>query len=176
VQGTSLQNYTNAFSTLSQVVAAATAAKDAAGNVLPGGSLRLAAASSRSVSIDESFNPPLTVGYLGFDCAIEPDGGLGPPIPTHANLESDYRVAQFAEFKAAFVVATNTFDTIQTKYTASSEVRRAAIRQKALTLGLINGPVAGDKFIKVLRRAVDANDPVVTQKFQALADFSSQEH
>jgi len=170
----SLQNYTNAFITLSQVVAAAATAKDAAGNVLPGGSLRLAAASSRSVSIDESFDPPLTVGYLGFDCAIEVGGTLGPPLPTHANLEPGYGGAQFAEFKTMFVVATNSFDTIEGNYAAASDPKKTAIHQKAIELGLISGPVAGDKFIKVLRRAVDANDPVVTKKFQTLAEFSSQ--
>jgi hypothetical protein len=170
----SLQNYTNAFSTLSQMVAAVTAAKDAAGNVLPGGSLRLAAASSRSVSIDETFDPPLTIGYLGFDCAIDADGTLGPPIPTHANLEPDFAVAQFSQFMAEFPKATNTFDTIQKNYATASDARKAAIRQKAFDFGLITKPEEDAKFIKILRRSVDANNPAVTAKFQTLADFSSQ--
>ena len=169
---TTLQNYTNGFNALSAIVAAATAAKDAAGNVLPGGSLRLTAASSRSVSIDESFDPPLTVGYLGFDCAINSDGSLGPPIPTHANLNPDYAVTQFAEFTNRLSINTNSFDTIEKNYFAASVERKAAIRQKAVDLGLIDGLVADKKFIKILRRSVDANDPVVTQKFRILADFS----
>ena len=173
VQENTLQNYTNAFGALSQVVAASTAAKDAAGNILPGGSLRLAAASSRSVSIDESFNPPLTVGYLGFDCAINVDGTLGPPIPTHANLERDYAVGKFNQFKAGFATSTNAFDTIETNYNRANEAKKAAIRQKALDLGLISSPVADEKFIRALRRSVDANDPVITQKFQTLADFTA---
>jgi hypothetical protein len=80
------QNYTNGWNTLSQIVQAAGAAKDAAGNVLPGGSLRLTAASARSVSMDESFTPPIVFGYLGFDCAIATNGELGAPIPTYAVL------------------------------------------------------------------------------------------
>jgi hypothetical protein len=81
-----LQNYTNGWNTLSQIVQAAGAAKDAAGNILPGGSLRLTAASARSVSMDESFTPPIIFGYLGFDCAIATNGELGAPIPTYAVL------------------------------------------------------------------------------------------
>ena len=81
-----LQNYTNGMNTLSQIVQAAGAAKDAAGNILPGGSLRLTAASARSVSMDESFTPPIVFGYLGFDCAIGENGELGAPIPTYAVL------------------------------------------------------------------------------------------
>jgi hypothetical protein len=81
-----LQNYTNAWNTLSQIVQLAGTAKDAAGNMLPGGSLRLTAASARSVSLDESFNPPVVFGYLGFDCIIATNGELGTPIPTYAIL------------------------------------------------------------------------------------------
>ena len=81
-----LSNYTNAWNAVSEMVKAAGSAVDAAGNVLPGGSLRLAAASARSVSLDETFDPPVILGYLGFDCAIAENGELGAPIPTYAVL------------------------------------------------------------------------------------------
>lgn len=81
-----LQNYTNGWNALSQIIQAASAAKDAAGNILPGGSLRLIAASARSVSLDESFTPPIVFGYLGFDCVIATNGELGLPIPTYATI------------------------------------------------------------------------------------------
>ena len=87
-----LQNYTNAWNALSEMVKGASKAKDAAGNILPGGSLRLAAASSRSVSLDEVFDPPVILGYLAFDCAIYKGGILGPPIPTHAVLDPNYNL------------------------------------------------------------------------------------
>jgi hypothetical protein len=89
---TTLKNYTNAWNVLSEIVKTASSARDAAGNILPGGSLRLAAASSRSVSIDETFDPPVILGYLGFDCAIFKGGLLGPPIPTHAVLDSGFNL------------------------------------------------------------------------------------
>ncbi len=56
--------------------------------VLPGATLKLVAASSRSITTSETFiDRPLVIGYLGFDAAIGPGGKLGPPIPTHAVLE-----------------------------------------------------------------------------------------
>jgi hypothetical protein len=169
-----LQGYTDAFDTLSRIVSAATAPTDAGGNLLPGGSLRLAAASARTVSIDETFDPALSIGYLGFDCAIEADGELGAPIPTHANLEPDYRVEQFEKFKAALPVAINTFDQIRNSYSAASVDKKSAIRQKALDLGLLATPVDDAGFIRALRRQVDANNPTVTANFQKLAEFCSQ--
>jgi hypothetical protein len=81
-----MQNFTSGMNTLSQLVQAAGAVKDAAGNILPGGSLRLTAASARSVSMDETFVPPIVFGYLGFDCVIAENGELGAPIPTYAIL------------------------------------------------------------------------------------------
>jgi hypothetical protein len=62
-------------------------AEEAAAGMLPGGTVKIVAASSRGVSMEETFKRPLVIGYLGFDMAIGPDGLLGPPIPTHAVLE-----------------------------------------------------------------------------------------
>jgi hypothetical protein len=61
-------------------------------DVLPGGSLRVTAASSRSISLQQKFNPPLIVGYLGFDVPILYGGVLGSPIPTHAVLDDGFGV------------------------------------------------------------------------------------
>lgn len=61
----------------------------------PGGSFRFTAASSRSVSLNETFDRPLVVGYLGFDIPIGVFGELGSPIPTHAILDkSSYNAAK----------------------------------------------------------------------------------
>lgn len=53
---------------------------------LPGGTVKVAAASSRTITLIETFNRPLVFGYLAFDIAIQADGMLGPPIPTHSIL------------------------------------------------------------------------------------------
>jgi len=59
---------------------------DAAGKttLVPGGSLRLTAATARTIAMKENFDPPLVLGYLGFDCEIGPGGQLGPAVPTYA--------------------------------------------------------------------------------------------
>jgi hypothetical protein len=54
--------------------------------LVPGGTVKVVSASARSVSLVETFDRPLVIGYLGFDMAIGPGGTLGPPIPTHAVL------------------------------------------------------------------------------------------
>lgn len=55
----------------------------------PGGTLKVVASSSRSISMVETFPRPLVLGYLGFDMEIDKDGGLGPPIPTYAVLHQN---------------------------------------------------------------------------------------
>ena len=75
-----------------------TGALNALQNSLPGGSLRIAAASARTIALDETFVPPLVIGYLGFDCEILGDGTLGPPIPTHAHLDKKSRVREGKQY------------------------------------------------------------------------------
>jgi len=79
-----VENYANALNVLQ--------------NSLPGGSLRIAAASARSIALDEKFVPPLVIGYLGFDCEILSHGTLGPPIPTHAHLDKKSKVRHGTQY------------------------------------------------------------------------------
>ncbi|MDB6111071.1 MAG: hypothetical protein JWR69_2821 [Pedosphaera sp.] len=72
-----VNNYANALSSLSDAISTA---------AMPGGTLKVAAASSRSISINESFPRPLAIGYLAFDLPVLDNGELGPPIPTQAAL------------------------------------------------------------------------------------------
>jgi hypothetical protein len=53
----------------------------------PGGSLRVTSIGAGTVSLHETFDPPLVLGYLGFDCEILPGGALANPIPTRIALE-----------------------------------------------------------------------------------------
>ena len=62
---------------------------DSAGKLIPGGSLRVTSVSAGAISLEEEFERPLVIGYLGFDMEILDDGSLGPPIPTHAILSGD---------------------------------------------------------------------------------------
>jgi hypothetical protein len=63
---------------------------DAAGMPPPvavGGSIKLAMATSRSVSFVETFRRPLVIGYLASDYAILKGGMLAAPTPTFSMLE-----------------------------------------------------------------------------------------
>lgn len=82
-----LSNYTNNLNQLNAGLSAVAEAAKAAGTLLPGGSLRVNAASSRYISMSEAFPRPLVIGYLAFDCAVLRGGVLGPPVATFASLE-----------------------------------------------------------------------------------------
>lgn len=69
-----VESYSNALNSLSSSLSTALNA--------PGGTIKAASASSRSVSLDQTFPRPLTVGYLGFDLPIFNDGKLGLPQDT----------------------------------------------------------------------------------------------
>jgi hypothetical protein len=76
--------------------------------VLPGGSVKVVAASSGSVVLAETFPRPLVVGYLGFDVPILRGGVLGPPIPTHSVLEMGLRAVSAAPFDPGGQFRSNT--------------------------------------------------------------------
>lgn len=69
-------NYTSALSALNTTLA----------NQLPGAKVKVAAATSRSVTLNEEFTRPLVIGYVGFDLPILEGGRLGAPISTLEQL------------------------------------------------------------------------------------------
>jgi hypothetical protein len=85
-QKNTLDAYTSNIEKLNSMIEKAMAR--AGGSTLaPGGTVKVVAASSGSITIAEDFARPVVIGYLGFDMAIGPGGVLGPPMPTHAVLE-----------------------------------------------------------------------------------------
>ena len=52
-----------------------------------GGTVRVAMASSRSISLNETFDRPLVLGYISFDLPILAGGKLGAPVSTLAQLD-----------------------------------------------------------------------------------------
>lgn len=56
-------------------------------SVEPGGTFKFVSSSNSSVTLSESFDRLLVVGYLGFDVPVFPDGCLGVPIPTFERIE-----------------------------------------------------------------------------------------
>jgi len=67
--------------------AAAGSVGEAPAPVAVGGSVKLAMATSRSVSFVETFHRPLVIGYLASDYAILKGGRLATPVPTLNTLE-----------------------------------------------------------------------------------------
>jgi hypothetical protein len=65
----------------------------AAAQPLVGGTVKLAMATSRSVSLIETFRRPLVIGYLASDYEIESGGKLAAPLPTLNLLEGRSVVA-----------------------------------------------------------------------------------
>jgi hypothetical protein len=73
---------------------AATGSGDAGGApILAGGSVKIALATSRSISLVETFRRPLVVGYLASDYQILPGGQLAAPVPTRLRLEGKALIA-----------------------------------------------------------------------------------
>ncbi len=100
VQLLNIANATEAakqFAAVNDILSNATspATKDAgapvgAGALQPfavGGTVKLAMATSRSVSLVETFRRPLAIGYLASDYAIEARGKCAAPVPTLSVLE-----------------------------------------------------------------------------------------
>lgn len=72
----------------------------------PGGSVRIAFASSRAVGMREEFPRPLAIGYLGFDVLVSKDGTLGPPVATRDVLDPTLHLRPVAPSVQTEVVVT----------------------------------------------------------------------
>ena len=82
VKSTTVSNYTKNIAELNKMISGLTPEDGAASSLLPGGTVKVVAASSGSISLKETFARPVVIGYLAFDMAITADGRLGPPVPT----------------------------------------------------------------------------------------------
>ncbi len=76
------KQYERALEAVNRALASALASDQLA----PGGTLKVLAASPRSIALDETLLKPLVIAYLGFDMKIFENGELGPPVPTQAVL------------------------------------------------------------------------------------------
>lgn len=68
---------------------------DPLNGAMPGGSVRFSQASRRAVTLDEDFDRPLVIGYLGFDVLVDKSGRLSAPIPSFATLSGDEAVLEY---------------------------------------------------------------------------------
>jgi hypothetical protein len=95
-----------------------------------GGSVQFTQASSLGVSLNETFDRPLVVGYLGFDIAVNPDGELGPRVPTFDVLKTTGGLVPTNAVPGTFVEldANSTAIRAWLKADDSSHTRREALR------------------------------------------------
>jgi hypothetical protein len=164
-------NYTNALGILNRGLAASLA-KDAAGQIIPGGSVRVTAAGTRTISLREDFDPPLVLGYLGFDCIILKDGSPGEPIPTYAHLNPDFGVnaqrAKVIDFAKAQEQQQATFDILAAIYNRSNKEQKREIREHAVRQGLMPSADDDSDWLRSLSTRVEANNPQRLKEFQNL--------
>ena len=86
-EGDTKVNYVTAIDSINKI------AKD----ILPGGKIKIATASSRSVTLSETFTRPLVIGYVGFDMPILNGGRLGTAISTLAQLKNQKLISTSLE-------------------------------------------------------------------------------
>jgi hypothetical protein len=70
-----------------------------AGSLVPGGALRFANASQRSVTMVQRFDRPLVIGYRGFDVQVMKDGSLSAPIPSFSVVSGELGKSSFSAIK-----------------------------------------------------------------------------
>lgn len=91
-------------------------------SALPGsGEIRFLSASSSGVTLAETFDRPLVVGYLGFDVPVSKGGTLGAPIPVFERLEgrlaeNGYPVNMVSPDIAAYKLQKFAFQSLAAKY------------------------------------------------------------
>jgi hypothetical protein len=85
-----------------------------------GANVKIVSASSRSITLDETFTRPVVIGYLAYDRQILPGGELGPPVSTLARVSGrNVLVPNLANFDSAGLITA--------WYTKDETTRRPAI-------------------------------------------------
>lgn len=85
-----------------------------------GGKVRFVSASKHSVSLEEDFAEPMTIGYVAYDCQILPGGVLSMPVPTLQRLAGS-SVPNWAVLNSASLV--------EAWYTADEAPRKNLIQE-----------------------------------------------
>ena len=66
---------------------------------ISGASVRFIQANRRTISMKQTFDRPMVIGFTGFDVKILSDGGLSVPIPSFMVLSGDIEVDHFKQRK-----------------------------------------------------------------------------
>jgi hypothetical protein len=77
-----------------------------------GGKVRILSASQRSVTMEETFTAPITIGFIAYDCRILPGGVLSMPVPSYQHLTGSPIAGSAVWNSAALVQAWYTADEV----------------------------------------------------------------
>lgn len=102
-----------------------------------GGTIKFASASSSSVTLSESFDRLLVIGYLGFDVPVFKGAVLGAPIPTFQIFDEDSHLAQ-----------------VQRVDVLSAEIQRFKLEEAALE-ALVKGQGTSAQAYRVMYEVVN---------------------
>ncbi|MEM1450802.1 MAG: hypothetical protein AAGI22_16900 [Planctomycetota bacterium] len=83
-EGATEENFSSAIATINELAA----------EQLPGAKIKIATASSRAVTMNETFDRPLALGYVGFDMPVLAGGRLGAPLSTLEQLNRRPTIAR----------------------------------------------------------------------------------
>jgi len=123
--GDAATNYSNLVTTLNNSISSGTTVTK------PGGSIRIAAVSNRSVSMSETFDRPIVIGYIAYDRAIGAGGLLGQPRSTLQQMEGTVEPAPQPS-------AGDTSQSVKFGPDANSTVIRAFVKDQANRTSLQN--------------------------------------
>lgn len=103
-------------------------------SALPSVRLKVTSHTDSSVGMTERFERPLAVGYVGFDVPIDPEGRLGPPMPSFAVLERSAARAQLplaerAQRMASWNEVSDGLIDHSQAYAAATETMRCVARE-----------------------------------------------
>lgn len=164
--GASEKNYDDTLAALNKIVS----------DELPGGKVKFAAATSRSITLSETFPRPLIIGYVGFDLPILEGGRLGPPISTLAQLSAERTIPAQNVTASTYRLATyaHLYKTLKdTKGQEAEHVRRDldALAQKLpvsfpFSLYEFSAPGVLQKDAEIV-----AGKPVSRDSFQDVVDY-----
>lgn len=134
------------------------------------GAIKFMSASSSSVTLAETFDRPLVVGYLGFDVPVFSGGVLGVPLPVFERLEgrkigNGYPLASISPDQAAFNLQIYALLALGRENPAQALAVARAVGEK------IDSPEFADALQSIAAAQKNADEPkIALNKFKLAAN------
>lgn len=144
---------------------AGTPAPPAAGSIIPkpGGSIRIAAATSRGITMSETFERPIVIGYIAYDRPISAGGRLGVSTSTLLRVEQkhyehpDYTSEDNATIRSTYGADENTFALRKwLENPAHLEDLRTWLADQGKNPALVASYLNGKQFVELRQQIINA--------------------